>query len=110
MKKKTFFELRADWLNGLYGLFSMSLDTGEFVSEKMALRIERDNERGALKVWRKEFRRNKWFNRNFYTIKSEAEPVVQSKETVSADMPANTEALAPRVAALPPAVCDPSIT
>jgi len=57
--KITFFELKAMYLTELYSLLAMSLETGDFVSEGMALRIEKRIVKGANKTWKKLFRKHK---------------------------------------------------
>jgi len=67
--KMTFFELKAMFLTELYGLLEMSLETGDFVSEGMALRIERRIAKGANKTWKKLFRKHERASQ-FYSLKS----------------------------------------
>jgi len=57
------------YLSELYGLLEMSLETGDFVSEGMALRIEKRIVKGANKTWKKLFRKHKRA-RQFYSLKS----------------------------------------
>ncbi|MCL2228482.1 MAG: hypothetical protein FWC00_01490 [Firmicutes bacterium] len=67
MKQITFFELKAMYLTELYGLLAMSLETGDYVSDKMALKIEKRIVKGANKTWRKLFRKHRW-NKGFYSL------------------------------------------
>lgn|GEM_PF-2801481 len=70
MKKAiTFFELKAMFLTELYGLLQMSLETGDFVSDGMALRIEKRIVKGANKTWKKLFRKHRR-TKGFYSLKA----------------------------------------
>ena len=74
MKKvMTFFELKAMYLTELYGLLSMSLETGDFVSDGMALKIEKRIVKGANKTWRKLFRKYRRV-KGFYSLAKFNEP------------------------------------
>lgn len=74
MKKvMTFFELKAMYLTELYGLLSMSLETGDFVSDGMALKIEKRIVKGANKTWRKLFRKYRRC-KGFYSLAKFNEP------------------------------------
>jgi len=55
------------FLTELYGLLSMSLETGDYVSDGMALKIEKRIVKGANKTWRKLFRKYKR-NKGFYSL------------------------------------------
>jgi len=73
---KTFFELKSDFLMELYQLLQLSLDTADFVSPKMANKIEKRIVKGAFKTWSKIYWKHRW-KKHFFSLRS----LIPNKET-----------------------------
>ena len=73
---KTFFELQSDFLQELYSLLAISLETQDYVSPKMARKLEKKIVKGAFKTWNKIHWKHR-FKRGYYSLRSlkkESEP------------------------------------
>ena len=77
----TFFELKTDFLRELYQLLELSLDTSDYVSPKMASKIEKKIVKGAFKTWSKVYRKHRW-KKHFYSLRS-----LMPKEDVPVEKP-----------------------
>ena len=86
---KTFFELQADFLQELYALLSISLETQDYVSPKMARKLEKKIVKGAFKTWNKIHWRHR-FKQGYYslrTLKKENQDCLPGSAVRSADNP-----------------------
>ena len=91
---KTFFELKSDFLVELYQLLQLSLDTADFVSPKMANKIEKKIVKGAFKTWSKIYWKHRW-KKHFFSLRSLI-PKVEIKEEAKVEQPKeNSTAIVP---------------